>query len=234
MKRRLLASLSVLFILSSINAQVFAANSSLQQITFNEYYSAIQDRFESYGIRWEGVSTNNLYPDYVYTQEDLNEALEQADEYCEAILSPSQTLICVDAIETSDVALTSTETALPKGVMYHTYTLTASNTITDMSLPIVPRYFEVQTTVDILTELLSYSIISVDEPTLRITAATGYDDYISLVSYDYSVSRNNTADAKVTVNITCEVKESVSIGGIESWAYVTKNYSVSFTPLKGL
>lgn len=106
--------------------------------------------------------------------------------------------------------------------------------ITDMSLPIVPRYFEVQTTVDILTELLSYSIISVDEPTLRITAATGYDDYISLVSYDYSVSRNNTADAKVTVNITCEVKESVSIGGIESWAYVTKNYSVSFTPLKGL
>lgn len=113
-------------------------------------------------------------------------------------------------------------------------TLTASNTITDMSLPIVPRYFEVQTTVDILTELLSYSIISVDEPTLRITAATGYDDYISLVSYDYSVSRNNTADAKVTVNITCEVKESVSIGGIESWAYVTKNYSVSFTPLKGL
>lgn len=85
-----------------------------------------------------------------------------------------------------------------------------------------------------LPELLSYSIISVDEPTLRITAATGYDDYISLVSYDYSVSRNNTADAKVTVNITCEVKESVSIGGIESWAYVTKNYSVSFTPLKGL
>ena len=119
MKRRLLASLSVLFILSSINAQVFAADSSLQEITFNEYYSAIQD-------------------------------------------------------------------------------------------------------------------ISVDEPTLRITAATGYDDYISLVSYDYSVSRNNTADAKVTVNITCEVKESVSIGGIESWAYVTKNYSVSFTPLKGL
>ena len=105
MKRRLLASLSVLFILSSINAQVFAADSSLQEITFNEYYSAIQDRFESYGIRWEGVSTNNLYPDYVYTQEDLNEALEQADEYCEAILSPSQTLICVDAIETSDVAL---------------------------------------------------------------------------------------------------------------------------------
>ena len=76
MKRRLLASLSVLFILSSINAQVFAADSSLQEITFNEYYSAIQDRFESYGIRWEGVSTNNLYPDYVYTQEDLNEALE--------------------------------------------------------------------------------------------------------------------------------------------------------------
>lgn len=75
MKRRLLASLSVLFILSSINAQVFAADSSLQEITFNEYYSAIQDRFESYGIRWEGVSTNNLYPDYVYTQEDLNEAL---------------------------------------------------------------------------------------------------------------------------------------------------------------
>ena len=71
MKRRLLASLSVLFILSSINAQVFAADSSLQEITFNEYYSAIQDRFESYGIRWEGVSTNNLYPDYVYTQEDL-------------------------------------------------------------------------------------------------------------------------------------------------------------------
>ena len=49
MKRRLLASLSVLFILSSINAQVFAADSSLQEITFNEYYSAIQDRFESYG-----------------------------------------------------------------------------------------------------------------------------------------------------------------------------------------
>lgn len=42
MKRRLLASLSVLFILSSINAQVFAADSSLQEITFNEYYSAIQ------------------------------------------------------------------------------------------------------------------------------------------------------------------------------------------------
>lgn len=57
MKRRLLASLSVLFILSSINAQVFAADSSLQEITFNEYYSAIQDRFESYGIRWEGVPT---------------------------------------------------------------------------------------------------------------------------------------------------------------------------------
>ena len=45
MKRRLLASLSVLFILSSINAQVFAADSSLQEITFNEYYSAIQDRY---------------------------------------------------------------------------------------------------------------------------------------------------------------------------------------------
>ena len=77
MKRRLLASLSVLFILSSINAQVFAADSSLQEITFYEYYSAIQDRFESYGIRWEGVSTNNLYPDYVYTQEDLTKPLSK-------------------------------------------------------------------------------------------------------------------------------------------------------------
>ena len=63
MKRRLLASLSVLFILSSINAQVFAADSSLQEITFNEYYSAIQDRFESYGIRWEGVCSVSSKPE---------------------------------------------------------------------------------------------------------------------------------------------------------------------------
>lgn len=228
MKRKLIALAIALIVLSSASTQVFAATAP-ETITFGEYYAAIQACFASYGIPWEGDTTNPC-PDYVYTTEDLDIALAQAHAYCEKIITN------YDIPEPTQRAVTDEiyDSLLPYSTMYYTYSMTQSTHLFGISEPLVPREIVIETSTDILTELLTYAIISCTEPTLRVTAATGYDDYIRLISYTYSVTNNNSTKAKLVLNITCEVKESITLGALESWAYVEKTYVVSFSPLKNL
>lgn len=229
MKRKFIALATALIILCSSTVHAFAATSPSETITFEEYYTAIQDYFASYGIVWEG-DTTNPHPDYVYTTEDLDIALAQAHTYCEKIIATST----VSNPTPSTTPVDIDNNLLPRSVMYHTYSMKKSNRIFDLDLVIIPTEITIETSTDILTELLTYAIISFTEPSLRVTAATGYDDYIRLISYTHSVTKNNTSNATLTLNITCEVKESITVGVVESWAYVEKSYSVSFSPLKDL
>ena len=231
MKRKFIALATVLIILCTFTAQAFAATSpETNAYTYEEYYAAIQECFASYGIVWEGPTTNPD-PDYLYTTKDLELALAQAHAYCKKATADYD-------ISSTEQLSTKTDEAYdnfqPHSVMYYTYSMKQTTPIFDISNVLIPREIHIETSTDILTELRTYSIISCTEPSLRVLGATGYDDYIKLISYTYSVAKNNTTKAKITLNITCEVKESVTIGAVESWAYVEKSYAVRFSPFTDL
>ena len=230
MKRKLIALATVLIILCTSTAQAFAATSpETITYTYEEYYAAIQECFARYGIVWEGPTTNP-YPDYVYTTDDLELALAQAHAYCEKATAGYDIPTTALSAEV-DEAYNNLQ---PHSVMYHTYSMKKSNHIFDMTLLGVPREITIETSTDILTELLTYSIISCSEPSLRVTGATGFDDYVKLLSYTYSVTKNNTTKAELVLDITCEVKESLTIGAVESWTYAEKSYTVRFSPFTDL
>jgi hypothetical protein len=99
-------------------------------------------------------------------------------------------------------------------------------------IPILPKNCTIRTSVDILTELLTYGIVNAGEPTLEVRDGTGIDDYVKLLSYNYTVTNNNTSNARVTYSITCQLKESMTIGGTTSWGKFEHTYSVKFYPFK--
>lgn len=124
MKRKFIALATVLIILCTFTAQAFAATSpETNAYTYEEYYAAIQECFASYGIVWEGPTTNP-YPDYVYTTDDLELALAQAHAYCEKATAGYDIPTTALSAEV-DEAYNNLQ---PHSVMYHTYSMKKATT----------------------------------------------------------------------------------------------------------
>lgn len=82
-----------------------------------------------------------------------------------------------------------------------------------------------KTTVDIDVDYQSANIVWVYEPTLEVMAATGFDDWIEYVDHSTDIEQDKN---RVTMDITCKIKQEMSLGTTTSWSKITISYPAVF------
>lgn len=116
--------------------------------------------------------------------------------------------------------------------MYDYVTDYADGTIVDTTNILIPRTCKIRVTATMYADIGNNNILSAGSPSLDVRSATGYDDYVRLISYSTKIdnSSSNINAHFVTYTVTCELKQQTSIGGVTSWEKVNKTFSVKIKP----
>lgn len=231
MKKGFSLLLSFILVFNIINVTAFAlsdANQSCKVITYEEYIGAIQEEFAAYGIEWYAKETTSPA---VFTQKELDEALEQVHSYVESHLAAQEAAFHEFQELSQNGELKEDDLLVSPKVLYHTYYDLYDDTFVPVTtIPILYTFCTIRTTVDILTDLQNYYIISPSNVRLQVRSGTGIGTYCELQSYQCSYSNQNTTSARINFLINCTVMEELTIGVVTSWSYVDVSYTTSFRP----
>lgn len=216
MKKKVTAMLLSIALILSLSIPAFAADGS-SPISFEEYTKAIELEFAKYGLEGGVVDPEDSF----YCTQDLLDAdLQKIREY--AATSTKQTTYY-------DINSTANDfNPIRPMAMYYDTTLTNNTFVNLPTVPILPAFFTVDTTVTFRVDAQNGYIVSAGAPQLEITSGTMVDDWIELTSYSHNI--NNTLH-RVTTNITCKVKVSISVGVGTIWSKETANYVTTFYPV---
>lgn len=223
--KKLLKS-SVCFLLVFITmGQVVEASSDTNIISYETYSETLIQEYKKYDIEIEMQEIEGQ----IYTQELLNEELQ--------IVSDNATKMKKWAdipVELEGYASREDTPVINPRAMYVTKPVTASAKLTDLTMPTFPLSCTISVTADVYVNAQACSILKGYKPELEVTKATGFDDWIELVSYSTSINNSSTTviDHYIKYTITAKVKKSVSIGGVTSWEKVSKNFNVKLYPFK--
>lgn len=208
MKRCFITGLIATLILGAMPVYA-AAYESNQYVTLEEYSAAIEAEYAEYGIEGGVFEPEG---EFLCTHETLQSDLAIVKEYCENYVKRQQMPIMVEP---------ETEPSISSRVMRGTVTMTDSYIYFDTSVPVMPLWCKIETTVDIVVDYQGAYIVYANTPTLEVTEALGFDDWIEYVSHSTTIDQENH---RVTMDITCKVKEEVSLGAVTSWAKIDITY----------
>lgn len=220
--------IAVLFCFSLINynfSEYVNASTIDDIITFEEYSNTIIDAYSSENIQIEIIKPEH---DITLTRAILNNDLQHVNENVEKIKSLST--IDNNAIE-ADVVWNTNPISR---AMYGEATGTATYYGTDTSNALIPLSYTIRVTATIYGDINNCTILRAYQPSLNLISATGYDDYIKLLSYSSSIDNSSSTIANhcVYYTITCELKQVINIGAVTSWTKVNKTFPVTIKPFK--
>lgn len=184
-----------------------------QYVTFEEYSAAITEEYAKYGLEGGVYEPEG---EFLCTYETMQNDLATVREFCEAY---------VENQPVSTANEPETKPAKSPLVMIDTVTKEDMYTHVDLSLPVMPQTCTIKTTVDIDVDYQSANIVWVYEPTLEVMAATGFDDWIEYVDHSTDIEQDKN---RVTMDITCKIKQEMSLGTTTSWSKITISYPAVF------
>lgn len=212
MRKRFAIGLAFAIMLGTMPAYAGAyANDS--DITFEEYSIAVEKEYAKYGIEGGVYEPEG---EFFCTYEMLQHDLAIIDELCQSD---------VDYQQTASVSETGKEEYVSPTAMRGTVTMTDTYIYSNLAQPTFPRSCTIQTTADIVVDYQGAYIAYAEKPTLEVLGATGYADWIEYVSHSTSI---NQSKHRVTMDITCKIKEETSVGMVTSWAKKQISYTAVF------
>lgn len=216
--------LSLVITLTSFTTFVSAADEG-NEISFEEYASKISAAYLEEGVEIEPIKPQE---EIIITEEMLANDLKNVHDNAEKIKADST----ID--DESILATVDWNDNVITHAMYGNATGTATYNGTDISNPVIPRYFTIKVTAKVYGDINNCTILEAYSPSLTLTSATGYADYIKLSSYSTKIDNSSSkiANHNVKYTITCELKEETSVGAVNSWAKVKKTFSVTIKPFK--
>lgn len=208
-------------IVSSSSLSVLANNGKREFISFETYAQIMTEEYAKNGIEIEVIRPDE---DKKITLAMLEEDLQKVDEICSDIKASEEIVYEISP-------LNETLTLPQRRSMYGTVTKSQQVTVRDGS-PIVPRSFTAEVTATIYGDINNGTILEGYAPSLRMVRATGYADYIVRKGYSTYIDNSSSTmtNHSITYEITCEVKEEISIGGTTSWAKVQKHLITKIKP----
>lgn len=218
--------LSILLSLIMIASISISANAQTSEvITYEEYSEALIQEYSKYGIEVEMKEI----PGSVYTTVALQAELLKVQTKVEHLKASTQ----FETMITDSTSVAESPVAEPRA-MYAYITASGTKTQWDLTDIIFPKTFTVKVTAELYVDVQRNNILSAGKPSLELMSATGYDDYISYISHTVSIDNSSTNINKhsVTYTVQAYVKESLSMGGVESWAKVQKSIVVTIKPFQ--
>ena len=213
MKKRCFIIGLIVALLLGIMPAFASSYESNRYITFEEYAAEVEAEYAKYGIEGGVYKPKG---EFICTYDTLQSDLAIVREFCRDHVKSQAVPIMIESKLEPDI----NPTAMPGHKI-----MTDLYTHIDMTLPIVPLYCKIKTTVRIDIDYQRPYIISVGTPTLEVTEATGFADWIEYVSHSTIIDQDK---GSVTMYINCKVKQEMSLGGITSWAKIDINYSAKF------
>ena len=190
---------------------------SFSTIDFEEYSKTIINEYAKYGVAIE----MEPLPNASYTKELLREELNKVEKNVEQIKRMEAAPIIISD-DTNDTGI------IPRAMYYDK---NCSATITKGAVPIM---YTVKVTAKLQLDAQRDHIVKGYKPTLKMTRAIGFADYISYKSHTVRID-NSSSKAKnrnATYTIKAEVKQEMSVSGVTAWAKHTDTLIVTFRPFK--
>lgn len=210
MKRGLIIGLVFAILIGATPAYA----STGETITFEEYAAAIEAEYAKYGIEGGVYEPDG---EFLCTYETLQSDLKIVEEYCKAYRSHQ---------EKPSVVIPKIEVSMSPASMPGQVEMTTTTLYHDMSLPVFPVICQIQTTTLIDVDYQRSYIICANTPSLELLSGTGVDDWIEYVSHRTTDIDQNKKS--LTMEVTCKVKKSLSLGMSTSWSKVTIKYIAYF------
>lgn len=212
---------AIITCLSVFSCLIFAVPVKAESniISFEKYAASLIDAYAEYGVEVEPIRPDN---GTVLTEAMLATDLLRVPQIAAQIKASSQTVVYVDI---------KGEFNHKTRAIYGTATGSDSVFVTGGD-PLFPRNATIKVTASVYANLNSYSILEAYAPSLRLTRATGFADYIRRVSYSSRIDNSSStlSDHNVKYTINCELKEETSLGGVSSWAKVYKTIEARIKP----
>lgn len=178
-----------------------------------KYAAAIEKEYAKYG-REGGVYEPE--GEFICTYEILEKYLEVVGKICEEYVEGQSVHTTIEPeTDYSGVPLS----------MIDRVTMTDEYTHFDLSMPMYPLSCTIETTADIDVDYQRSYIVCAYTPTLEMVAATGFDDWIEYISHVTQIDQDKD---RVTMDITCKVKQEISVGGVTSWSKIELEYTAVF------
>lgn len=218
MNKKIISMLTlVCFIMCFMQMTCTAYADDHSVISFEEYSETLINEYEKYGITVE----MEPLPNVSYTKELLEKELNNVENNIEEINKRQFTTVEVNN-ELSNTGIT------PRAMYYDknfTFNITKGNS---------PLLYTVKVTNKLQLDAQRDRIIKGYKPTIKMTAAVGYADYLVYKSHTISIdnSSSNIKKRFASYNIKVEVKEEISIGGVTAWEKHTDTIHTSIFPFK--
>lgn len=216
-KKRKALSIMTFLMVSFMLATCIVHADSFSTIDFEEYSKTIINEYAKYGVTIE----MEPLPNTSYTKELLQKELNKVENNVEQIKKIENAPIVISD-DTSDIGI------IPRAMYYD------KNCSATVIKGMAPIMYTVKVTAKLQLDAQRDNIVKGYKPTLKMTSAIGYADYISYKSHTLRID-NSSSKAKnrnATYTIKAEVKEEISISGVSAWAKHTDTLMVSLRPFK--
>lgn len=198
-----------------ITCTAYADNHSV--ISFEEYSETLINEYAKYGMTVE----MEPLPNVSYTKELLEKELNNVKKNIEAIHKRQFTTVEVNN-ELSDTGIT------PKA-MYYDKTFTFN-----INKGTPPLLYTVKVTNKLQLDAQRDRIIKGYKPTIKMTAAVGYADYLVYKSHTITINNSSSNIKKrfASYAIKVEVKQEISVSGVTAWEKHTDTIHTTIFPFK--